>query len=216
MLKNRDGKQVLSCIDFDAPLLDPLGAFCTISGEPCSRIGVRFEQQESGFFSEGHPAHATSGGGARNTACSAWVRPARTARHDLRDEYRAKGQQHRRMLARGGQQCALPLSEKIGEERMRRLDHARIAISGDNAYESEVRRLVDRILATKTGQAIDSKIRANHGWIVISQGDSHDANAGTWQVLPGKAKTVFFPNTSSCYCCWAQRVGAMTPSGYGR
>jgi hypothetical protein len=76
------------------------------------------------------------------------------------------------------------------------LEHARIVINGDNAYESEVRRLVDRILATKTGQAMDSKIRA-HGWAVISQGDSHEANARTTEVqqAPHFAKIVFFPNT---------------------
>jgi hypothetical protein len=78
---------------------------------------------------------------------------------------------------------------------MMRLDQARIIISGDNAYESEVRRLVDRILTTKTGQAIDFKIRA-HGWAWIFEGDSDDANATTRRAMVGPmAKIVFSDNT---------------------
>src|SRR5689334_9010812 len=74
------------------------------------------------------------------------------------------------------------------------LDRARIIINGDDAYEKEVRRLVERILTTKTGQAIDFKIRA-HSWAMINQGAADDANATTQQGIARTAKIVFSDNT---------------------
>jgi hypothetical protein len=48
-----------------------------------------------------------------------------------------------------------------------RLDGFQVAISGDDSYEAEVKSLLDKILRTQTGKAIDTKIRAHGGVLVV-------------------------------------------------
>lgn len=77
---------------------------------------------------------------------------------------------------------------------MQQLIPAHISVSGDATYEKEVLRLVNRILLTQTGQAIDLKIRT-HGWVFINAGDPKDANAATSSSGTPAARIEFYPNT---------------------
>jgi hypothetical protein len=80
---------------------------------------------------------------------------------------------------------------------MQRVNQENIFINGDGdaAYEKEVLRLVNRILLTKTGQAIAFKIRS-HGAVFINASDAKDANASTAGSPPAAAVIEFYPNTN--------------------
>jgi hypothetical protein len=79
---------------------------------------------------------------------------------------------------------------------MKSLNHANIFIdgNGDEAYEKEVLRLVNRILLTRTGQALAFLIRS-HGSVFIRASDPKDANASTTGSRP-TAYIDFYPNTT--------------------
>ena len=77
---------------------------------------------------------------------------------------------------------------------MQTMKEAKIAIVGDAAYESEVVRLVNRILLTNTGQAIGLKIRS-HGTLLIKASDPKDANASARSFAGLMAVIEFYPNT---------------------
>lgn len=72
-----------------------------------------------------------------------------------------------------------------------------IKISGDDAYKKEVERIVDRILLTRTGQAIAAKIRA-HGVLIIQESDPDDAEALARETGQSRIALIkFYPNTKS-------------------
>lgn len=77
---------------------------------------------------------------------------------------------------------------------MQILKQAKIAVEGDETYEREVLRLVNRIVLTKTGEAIGLLIRT-HGSLLIMASDAKDANASTRPFTGGIALIEFYPNT---------------------
>jgi hypothetical protein len=79
---------------------------------------------------------------------------------------------------------------------MQILKHAGIVVIGDAAYEKEVPRLVERMLRTKTGEAVMLKIRS-HGTAVVLASDPDDAEASSQEFtfMGTRARVDFYPNT---------------------
>jgi len=65
------------------------------------------------------------------------------------------------------------------------LDALHIQVSGDEAYEKDIIRILNRILLTNTGNAIATKIRT-HGLLQIKQKDDRTDPQATTQRWRGR------------------------------
>ena len=89
------------------------------------------------------------------------------------------------------------------------VEETRTLIYGQEDYAKEVQRLVNRMLLTKTGQALAHKIRSGHGLIFIFPGPADDANADTQENRRG-AWIHFYPNTKDAFANVSLKAGSMT------
>jgi hypothetical protein len=86
--------------------------------------------------------------------------------------------------------------------------HIHISMVSDETYRSDVEKLVNGILFTKTGQAIDTLIR-QHGSVWIQPSDSQDAQAETTGVSEATAWINFYPNTGDQNANVTLKLGTM-------